>query len=388
MRLAFIVSHPIQYYVPLYRRLAERSDVNVKVFYTWHGGEGKVLDHGFKQAVAWDIPLTSGYEYEVVPNTSRNPGTHRFGGLQNPDLVSSVLAWRPDAVHLTGYAYASHLQALRVLAGREIPVLFRGDSHLLDQQGWKWRFKQGLLRLVYRWPSAFLYVGKWNREYYRAFGVPESKLFYCPHSIEYERFMGPADSLEADAEVWRASLGISREQVVLLFVGKFEDKKRPLELMRAVREYQDERLVLVLVGDGEHSPEVKRLASEDPKRFRVLPFQNQTRMPVVYRLGDIVTLPSAYGETWGLAVNEAIACGRPVLVSSHVGCGADVVTNGVNGEIFRSEDWDDFRVKLRQMLSGCCRVRRSAIQESGAPFSIASTENHLIRALHQVVPRQ
>lgn len=80
-RLAFIVSHPIQYYVPLYERLARRDDLQIRVFYTWHAGEKPVLDCGFGEPVAWDIPLTRNYEFEPVPNVARDPGTHHFFGL-------------------------------------------------------------------------------------------------------------------------------------------------------------------------------------------------------------------------------------------------------------------------------------------------------------------
>lgn len=87
----------------------------------------------------------------------------------------------------------------------------------------------------------------------------------------------------------------------------------------------------------------------EPERVLILPFQNQSRMPLVYRLADLFILPSAYGETWGLAVNEALACGRPVLVSDRVGCAPDVV-DATCGRVF---PWQDIpgAVKLARELS-------------------------------------
>src|SRR4029077_3916293 len=113
IRLGVIVSHPIQYYVPLYRRLAARDDIELKVLFTWHAGAEVQPDHGFKRELRWDIPLTEGYQFELVPNKARSPGTHHFWGLQNPELVRRVKSWRPNAVHITGYAYAAHLNAIR-----------------------------------------------------------------------------------------------------------------------------------------------------------------------------------------------------------------------------------------------------------------------------------
>ena len=389
IRLAIIVSHPIQYYVPLYRRLAKRRDVEIRVFFTWHGGERAVLDQGFKKQVAWDIPLTEGYSFEIVPNVASKPGTHHFWGLQNPVLPSAVLQWNADAVFLTGYAYASHLNALHTFFKLRIPVLFRGDSHLLNQKlGLRWVVKRSLLRRIYRWPAACLYVGAHNRNYYRAFGVPEEKLFPCPHSIEVDRFANPQRELEEQAAAWRRELCIENNRIVLLFAGKFEDKKRPLALMKAVVEHDDSNVMLVMVGDGELSDQVRQVAHSIPDRFRVLPFQNQSRMPLVYRLGDLFVLPSAYNETWGLAVAEALACGRPALVSDRVGCAPELVIAGRTGETFRADDWGDFRDKLKAALRVAANVDRSELIRFARQFDIDATVNHLIHALAAVAKKK
>ena len=386
-RLAIVVSHPIQYYAPLYRRLAQRDDLVIKVFYTWHAGTAPVPDHGFKQPVAWDIPLTEGYEFELVPNVSSDPGTHHFFGLRNPSLVERVSRWRADAVHVTGWAWLSHLLALRAFRRRAVPILFRGDSHLLDspRSGPRWWIKRAVLGRVYSWPKAFLFVGAANRAYYEAFGVEPDRLYPCPHSIDVARYAEPAELFEREAAQWRQQLGISGDRPVILFAGKFERKKRPVELMRAVQTQGDPGLVLVLVGGGELEEEMSALAAADPDRFRVLPFQNQSRMPVVYRLADLVILPSAFGETWGLAVNEAMACGRPVLVSDRVGCAADVVDVS-SGRVF---PWEDISLmmqgvnKMTAERKGLSELGRAAAQRAWA-FDIARTEAALMNCLHRL----
>jgi len=386
-RLAIIVSHPIQYYAPLYQRLAQRDDVAIRVFFTCHDGQMEVEDRGFKTRVAWDIPLTKGYELELVRNVSFAPGTHHFFGLRNPSLVERIMAWRPDVVHITGWAWLSHLMALHAFSKRRIPTLFRGDSHLLDtqQSGVRWWMKRALLRRVFSWPDGFLVTGAANRAYYEAFGVEPDRLFECPHSIDVNRFSEPADAFEQEAAQLRQQLGINTDQRVLLFAGKFEHKKRPLELMRAVQKLPSTDLKLLMVGSGQLEREIKAIAASDPDRFRVLPFQNQSRMPIVYRVGDLFVLPSAFGETWGLAVNEALACGRPVLVSDHVGCAADVVDASC-GTIFSSAD----PLALTRALSEIPK-RRNQLLEMGRmatkrawSFNISRTEDALVRCLLQV----
>src|SRR5262249_19555762 len=179
--------------------------------------------------------------------------------------------------------------------------------------------------------------GAANRNYYEAFGIGADRLLACPHSIDVARFAEPSAVLERQAAEWRRQLGIQGDRFVLVYAGKFENKKEPVKLMHAVRDLGDPSLVLVMVGGGESQGKIDALAKEYPEHFLVLPFQNQTRMPLAYRLGDLFVLPSAYGETWGLAVNEAMASGRPVLVSDRVGCARDLV-DASSGQVFYCAD--------------------------------------------------
>lgn len=392
MRLAFVATHPIQYFVPLYQRLAQRDDIDIKVFFTWHAGHEPIEDRGFGQKLAWDVPLTVGYEFELVPNVSSRPGPYAFFGLRNPGLFDRIVSWRPDVVHVSGWAWYSHLRLLYALHRRRVATLFFGDSHLLDGAGGgpRWWIKAPLLRQlylrqVYSWPAGFLVVGSSNRAYYERFGVKPARLHSCPHSIDVGRFAEPAGRLEQEAARWRQELGIAPGQKVVLFAGKFERKKRPTELMRAVSRLRDRAVVLVLVGSGELQAEVNAIAAAEPARFRVLPFQNQSRMPVVYRLGDIFVLPSAFGETWGLAVNEALACGRPVIVSDRVGCAADVVEPGC-GRVFAWNEWSQFEESVEHLVNepgALAHMGRTASSRAGA-FDVAVTEAALLEAVHKV----
>jgi glycosyltransferase involved in cell wall biosynthesis len=387
-RLAIIVSHPIQYYAPLYQRLARRDDLALRVFFTWHRAGTPVQDEGFKLPIEWDLPLTEGYESELVPNMSPAPGTHHFFGVINPSLVKRVVAWGPDIVHITGWAWCSHLYAMRHLAKLGIPTLFRGDSHLLDvpiPSGIGWTLKRALLKRVFSWPRAFLVVGSANRAYYRAFDVEPDRLFPCTHSIDVHRFSFQSETYEAEASQWRKKLGISPNQCVLLFAGKFEKKKHPVQLMQVVRDLPDCQLVLVMVGNGELDEEIRGIAATAPGRFRLLPFQNQQMMPLVYRLGDLFVLPSAYGETWGLATNEALACSRPVLVSDHVGCAQDIRDDSCSC-IFSWADADGLGKAIRMLTQDrdkLIAMRPTALRKAWS-FDISKTEEEMISAIFSV----
>jgi glycosyltransferase involved in cell wall biosynthesis len=170
--------------------------------------------------------------------------------------------------------------------------------------------------------------------------------------------------------------------MVLLFAGKFEPRKQPLELMRLVAALPNPRIILILVGGGQLQPQIEALAAAQPSRFRVLPFQNQSRMPVVYRLGDLLVLPSACGETWGLVVNESLASGRPVLVSDRVGCAADLVDRNC-GDIFCARGLTRLPDIVAELGRNPRRVAamRHAAKARAALFDTAMTERAIVDAI-------
>lgn len=239
-----MTTHPIQYYAPWFRWIAAHSEIELKVFYLWNRGAEAKHDPGFGRAVQWDVPLLEGYEHEFVPNISADAGTHRFWGIRNEKLGSRIKEFNPDAALLIGYRYASMMRLIfSPKRRRGYPLLFRGDSHRLgtSQSGkWKVKSRKVFISRVFARFAAFLYVGQANREYFRMHGVPEEKLFFAPHAIDNERFIQSGGKAAVEASKWRRSLGIPDDHLVVLFAGKFEAKKRPLDLLAAFRQLQVE----------------------------------------------------------------------------------------------------------------------------------------------------
>lgn len=337
-RLAIVLSHPVQYYSPWFRWLRAHTPLEFRVYYLWEFGVTARRDPQFDTTFQWDVDLLAGYDSEFVPNVSRDPGTHHFGGLDNPTLTARLAAWRPEALLLFGYNWRSSQRALWWARWRGVPLLFRGDSHLLGRPGRPF-LRRVALRFLYRQFAAFTYVGVANRDYFRALGVADKKLFFAPHSVNAEHF-NPADPVtRAAADALLAALGLAGKRIVL-FAGKFTAAKQPVELLQAFLAVATPADALVFVGDGAEKTRLLALAAAHPAAcVRFLPFANQSEMPARYRLADIFALPSrGHYETWGLAVNEAMHLGVPCLVSDLVGCQRDLVKPGETGWVFRTED--------------------------------------------------
>ena len=346
-KLAIVATHPVQYNAPLFRRIAEREKLQIKVFYTRGKTEGPRYDPEFRKSFSWDIPLLEGYEYAFCKNAASHPDKKSFHSIKNPDLVQSIEAWNAEAVWVFGWNYQSHYRVMKYFSGR-IPVLFRGDSTLLDSNS-KIRdfFRHIFLKKIYKNIDYALYTGTQNKKYFQKTGLKASQLVFAPHAVDNERFSKNYQEYAEKAAKWKQDIGIPTEKIVVLFAGKLISKKQPHLMIRAAEELPD--IHWVIAGNGELENTLKQKAN-NRKNITFLPFQNQQDMPVLYRLGDLFVFPSAGpNETWGLAVNEAMASGRPVLVSDNSGCAVDLVKPGLNGEIFNARDEADFLAKLKNL---------------------------------------
>ncbi len=352
MRLAIVATHPVQYYAPWFQCVAAEPGIDLKVFYLWDFGVTDQHDPGFQRAVRWDLPLLDGYASEFVPNTSLDPGTHHFRGLRNPTLPARLHAFQPDATLLYGYNFVTHQRLIWKRDRSKTPLIFRGDSHRLVRRTGptEWLRRRWISSVFARF-GAFLPVGQANREYFRHHGVRDDRLFFTPHAVDNDRFARAPEETQRAADQWRAELGIARDHRVILFAGKLQPKKRPDDLIAAFLRLERDDVTLLIVGDGELEAALLAQAAGHP-RIVFAPFQNQSLMPRTYALADLFILPSCgRDETWGLAVNEAMCLGKPVVVSSHVGCARDLVEPGGNGLAFPAGDVDALTAALRDALS-------------------------------------
>jgi len=266
--------------------------------------------------------------------------------------------------------------------------LFRGDSTLLDEKpGLKRWLRRQALTYVYRFVDKALYVGTENKRYFLEHGLKEEQLVFAPHAVDNERF---ADPLQDDkGKTWRKKLGYADDDRVILFAGKFEPKKDPELLLRAVQAHNitaQKPWRLLMVGNGVLEERLKAMAQDDPN-IQFLPFQNQQVMPALYRVCDVFCLPSqGPSETWGLAVNEAMASGRPVLVSNRCGCAVDLVQPGINGWRFAAGDALALQDILREAAKSDLRYMGQQAREHVRNWSFDAQCAALESSLTQPMP--
>lgn len=328
-RLVAIANHPIQYQAPLFRRLTECGDLEFAVAFAELPDAAR-QGHGFGVAFKWDVPLLDGYRWTVLPTRPVTGASGRRRVL-NPRIQVRELA--ADVMLLTGWQTIPLVQML-LAAGRErVPVLMRGESSAMKRRNPMVRsFHRALLRRV----DGLLVIGTANRAFYDSYGVPRSRMFDAPYFVDNERFGSDADALRGRRSELRAQYAVPEHAACFLFAGKFEQKKHPEHLLKALAGLRGRSPDLpvhgLLVGAGALDRQLQELARMHHLPVTFAGFLNQTEITKAYVASDALVLPSDYGETWGLVVNEAMACGLPALVSDRVGCGPDLVLPGVTGE--------------------------------------------------------
>jgi glycosyltransferase involved in cell wall biosynthesis len=353
LRVAALVSHPIQYQAPLFRALAREAAIELEVLYCSDAGCRSHRDDGFGVAVQWDVPLLDGYACQFPRNLSPRPNPSTALGVINPGLYSAIRKGRFDVVWVHGWSLASNWIGFTAAFCNRIPVLVRGETNgLAEPAGVKGALKRRLLGWLFRKVHGILAIGTHNARFYESYGVAADKIFHAPYTVDNERFQAQAGALLPQRASLRRLAGLPEDKPVILFCGKLQPYKRPMDLLAAYAMLPPELgASLVFVGDGPLRQELERFAGQyDLERVRFAGFRNQSELPGYYALADVLVLPSGF-EQWGLVVNEAMCFGLPVIVSDRVGCARDLVRTGRNGYTFVAGDVPDLADRLARMLS-------------------------------------
>ena len=335
-RIAILTTHPIQYQAPWFRALASRSEIDLEVLFCHQATPREQAGAGFGVEFDWDTPVLDGYPYRFLNNVAKKPAVSGYFGMDTPDVKKVIEREKYDAVIINGWHYKSAWQAIRACWQTKTPVMARSDSHLHTERSLA---KRAAKRPFYRWfipkLDACLAVGKWSRDYFLHYGARPESVFMVPHVIDDRYFCRESARRLAQRNQLRAHWGIDRDAATFLFAGKFIEKKRPMDFIRAVKRASraSSRVAGLMVGDGPLRTTCEEFTKANKLPISFAGFLNQSEIAKAYVAADALVLPSV-NETWALVVNEAMACGRPCFVSDQVGCAPDLIVQDETGAIF------------------------------------------------------
>lgn len=360
LRLAYLVSHPIQYQAPLLRRIAQEPGIDLQVMFGSDFSVHGYRDEGFGAEVAWDVPLLDGYRSEFLP-VLRDRRTTSITSPMNRGIFDRLrgAGGRPpvDVLWVHGYSTVNALHGMLAARALDIPVLLRAESWLRDRprSGAKLAAKQAFFGGLRKLVDAVLPIGTLNAAYWDVYLGAAVPQFLMPYAVDNDFFRSRSEAASGGRAALARELGLVAGRQVVLFASKLQTRKRCADLLAAYRRLCAERRggrlaepYLLVVGDGEERAALEAAsAGEDGVRF--CGFRNQSVLPGFFDLADVFVLPSQH-EPWGLIVNEVMNAGRAVILSDDVGCQPDLITDGVEGCVFAVGDVDSLTAALHRVL--------------------------------------
>ncbi|MCM8799417.1 MAG: glycosyltransferase family 4 protein [Candidatus Omnitrophica bacterium] len=363
-KIAIVISHVIQYMVPLYHRINSHHLVDLTVYFCSDFGMVHKKDRGFGIPVAWDNITLEGLKYKFLKNYSPFPSQDTFFGLINPALLKELKNNKFDAVVVYGYYNISYWLAIFSCFFNKIPLILTGEPPTPFKLRLKRFIMDNLKRLYFPWllsfSSAILYIGTKSKEFYLSYKRYvkdlEKKMFFCPYSVDNDYFFKKYEYYKDKKDAIKKELGLPLNLPVILFLSKLIKWKRPLLLLKAFKELKKEA-VLVYVGTGYRLKVLKRYVSKYKiKNVFFFGFKNYSEIPKFYSISDVFVLPSL-GEAWGLVISEAMCFGLSIITTDKVNSSFDLVRHKENGYIIRSNDSKELKTILDELLSDPSKMK-------------------------------
>lgn len=318
IRLAVVITHPVQYWVQFYRAVAADPRFELKVFFSSYMGQRAVLDPGMGQKVIWASPLTEGFPHEFLPG-AENVTRLGFRDVNTPALKRHLAAFKPDALLIHGYGWMDSLRALAFAWARGLPAFLTYDNSIqMERGGFKALLKRLILPRILRRFSGYFAFGARNRDFVTHYGARRDRVFDLPVLLDVHSFGDAAASGGAERSAWRTQLGVSDGDVLFLLVGKLIPRKRPADILHALHQAKRAQAVAVFAGDGVLRPALEEEARALGVRALFPGFVNLDALPGLYRAADVF-VHSAEEEAFGMVAVEAAASGLPMVIADTMG---------------------------------------------------------------------
>jgi glycosyltransferase involved in cell wall biosynthesis len=339
-RVAILTEIISPYRIPVFNALAAMSDIDLHVIFLAE------TDTTMRQWKIYKDEIR--FSYQTLPHWRRR--VRGYNVLLNRGMIAALEKAKPEVVVLGGYSYVAMWQALRWARKQGIPVFLWSESNAQDRRR-STSPVEYLKKTFLRGCSGFIVPGKSPGEYLKTFGVPERVIFTAPNAVDNDFFAGAAAAARSKDAALRAKLGLPGRYY--LFVGRMIREKGIFELLRAYCRLEPdlrERVGLMYVGDGASRDACeKQTASIHPGQVAFSGFVHREELAVYYALAECLVFPT-FSDPWGLVVNEAMACGLPVIATSVAGCVADLVEDGRNGRVIAAGAVDALSAAMRQVV--------------------------------------
>jgi glycosyltransferase involved in cell wall biosynthesis len=361
-RIILLHNYFSPYRVPLFRELARRFDLEV-----WLMGHVK----GFRPwpESAGDEP----FRCRVLRNVRVPIGNSDYQILLNYAFARDLAHTQADAIVGCGWDQPATLLAPHRAKRRGIPyILWSGSTS--GEQSWRRSATIPLVRAVIRNSAAYIAYGTRASKYLVSLGADPNRVFRAYNAIEITEFAARSEDSKA-VNTLKQMLGLEGTKV-LLYCGQLIERKGIGDLIPAFAKANNSipDLKLVIAGSGSQEAYLRQLSEMlgVAQHIQFKGFIPRTELSEFYSMADLLVLPSRE-EVWGLVLNEALACGTPVLTTTAVGASEDIVQDGVNGYVVQPASPPDLEGAIRKHFSKSIEEKqrmRAACKSLISPYSI------------------
>ncbi|HXD31068.1 MAG TPA: glycosyltransferase family 4 protein [Pyrinomonadaceae bacterium] len=368
LRLAILVSHPIQHFAPWHREVAKLKEVDLRVFFYSDLGVNEFFDPEFQAKFSWDIPLLDGYGHEFLPIRQR-PKQLAFWEVDNPTVGEALDRFAPDVVKVFGYAHRTTWRVAKWASVRRKPLLLYSDSNDRARPPiWKQILKRPIVSRFYSHVDGALFVGNNNFAYHRRYGLPPERLFRGSLPIDQAQLLSLVPNRSEVRRDIRLKYDIPQDAFVVMFCGKYSARKRPVDVIAAAHMTKSKGIPAwsLMVGEGSERASMEEYCRvHNVTNTTLTGFVNQTQIAEHYVASDVIVV-SSENDPHPLVVSEAATFGLPALVSDQIGCigNEDTARPGVSAVVYPCGNREQLAALIEAIYHDSDRYRQLSLGAS------------------------
>ena len=339
-RLVLLTEIIAPYRISVFNVLARRAGLDLHVIFLAETDETLRQWRVYKNEIC--------FSHQILPAWRWRAGKSSL--LINRGLWSALNQVSPQVIICGGYNYVASWEALLWARRHGVAFVLWSESNGQDaRRGRPW--VEFLKTYFLRHCDRFVVPGRASFEYLRSLGSPEASILTAPDAVDNSLFATQAENTRVHATEFREKLGLPSR--FILFVGRLVPEKGIFDLLEAYAKLESSlrsEVGLVFAGDGISKEELVQQAKRiSPGAICFPGFAQREDLAGLYALAETLVLPT-HSDPWGLVVNEAMACGLPIVVSSVAGCSADLVEDGWNGYVVPPRDSEKLSVAIDSLL--------------------------------------
>ena len=354
MKIALVISHPVQHFCPMYASWASIEGIDLKVFFGSNLGAAKYIDPNFKKEVQWNNLYLDEFNHEFL-NGNKTLQSEPKLDAENLDIKLDDFA--PDILIHYGYFHKLAKRARAWAIANKVKIAYISDAeHRQKRPLWKEILKFPYLYNFFRKEDYFFSVGDANEKYYSFYGVPKSKIKRMRFAIDIRSYDKAFEQKETLRNNFRNQYSIELKDITISVVGKLVDWKSQDHLIKLLRQleqfYPEKKFHLLIAGSGPMEAKWKVLATSiKHNKVHFLGFINPTDLPAIYAASDVYVHPALI-EPHSLSVSEAIYMGCPIIVANTSGSWGsdDDVQIDKNGYVYQHGNLNELQQQLIKII--------------------------------------